>query len=392
MSEVTMSMTVFKTVAANLPPQTSILLRARHGVGKSGSARQLRLLLKKRYGDLLGEFPLIDRRAGQMTEGDCVGLPSTDGEVTRFNPPEWIHRACRQPCFIFLDELNRGTPEVMQAFFQLALDHEMNGNKLHPETRVVSAINNSADYIVNEMDPALLDRFYTVDLEPTVEEFIEWARNEDPEQGGNLPSVIPDFIQGASNWLYPGKNHSAGSVEPTPRAWEMVARALVHAGLVEKPESSEFYHVCRGFVGNEAAIAFRDFAKSVDNRITGEDILERYGDPNVRAKVKRMGQERQNGAIEKLADHVLKTVTALSNEQGKNVAAFMRDLPDELKISLWSSLTKQGIDKMDLARSLHSHCAEIVLGVFGVPMGEAGIGVTPNIPGILKPKEEKKGV
>lgn len=388
MSEVTMSMTTFKEVASMLPPHTSVLLRANHGVGKSGAAKQVRLMLMARYGEALGDFPLHDRRAGQMSEGDCVGLPITEGEVTRFAPPAWIREACDRPCFIFLDELNRGTPEVMQAFFQLALDHEMNGNKLHPLTRVFSAINNSAEYIVNDMDPALLDRFYTVDLNPTVEEFLSWARSTDPQQGGNLPAVIPDFIQGTSQWLYPSKSHQPGSVEPTPRAWEMVGRALAHAGLIEDPGSETFYHITRGFVGNEAAIAFRDYARSIDNRITGEEILEKYSEPTVRAKVKRMGQERQNGAIEKLADRVIATVTALTDAQGKNVADFMQDLPEELRISLWSKLTQRGIDKMELARSVHKHCAAHILGVFGVPMGEAGIGVTPNIPGIFKPKDK----
>jgi hypothetical protein len=381
-----MSVTTFKEVAVKLLPCTSVLVRGNHGIGKSGIAKQVRLVLKAMHGEKLGEFPVIDRRAGQLTEGDVVGLPSTDGETTRFNPPDWVKKACVQPCFLFLDELNRGTVEVMQAFFQLALDHELNGWKLHPLTRVFSAINDGASYTVTDIDPALLDRFFVIDLAPTTAEFIAFARNTDPEQGGNFPGVVADFIESNDRWLSPSKTADVGSVEPTPRAWEAVHRSLEAAGVLDNPSDELFFHVARGFVGNEAAIALRDFAKSIDNRITGEEILASYSDKGspVRAKVKRMTQERQNGAVEKLADVVTKTCDSLTKEQGKNIAAFMKDLPDELKISLWSKVTAQGINKLELCQTLHEHCAEIVLGVFGVPMGEAGVGVTPNIPGIFK--------
>src|SRR5437867_2646181 len=88
-----------------------------------------------------------------------VTFPSTDWNVTRFNPPEWYMQACERPMVLFLDELNRATNEVMQAAFQIVLDRQLNGWKLHPLTRVYAAINMGANYTVNEMDPALLDRF-----------------------------------------------------------------------------------------------------------------------------------------------------------------------------------------------------------------------------------------
>jgi hypothetical protein len=383
MSSTSMTITTFKKVAVKLPASTSVLLRANHGVGKSGVAKQIRALLMKENPGL-GAFELIDRRAGQLTEGDVIGLPSTDGEVTRFNPPCWVKRACVQPCFMFLDELNRGTVEVMQAFFQLALDHELNGWKLHPETRVFSAINTNSMYTITEMDPALLDRFYCIDLEPTVEEFVAWCRNPDTEQGGNLHYFISDFIEANEKWLYPAKNSEVGSVQPTPRAWEFTGRALVHANVIEKPQDDLFYQVCRGFVGNEAAIAFKEYCMTVDNQVTGEEIVNKLNVATVKAKVARQGQERQNGLIEKVADFVVKNCEKLTDPQGQNISDFMKMLPDELKISLWSKLTSHGIDKIELAKSIHKWCAETVLGVFGVPMGEAGIGVTPNVPGIFK--------
>lgn len=379
-----MSIATFKKVAVKLPPDRSILLRANHGIGKSKVIRQVSTLIRAHMGLGPNSYPVIDRRLGQMTEGDMVGLPSTDGEVTRFNPPDWYKKACVEPCVLFLDELNRGTQEVMQASFQVILDRELNGVKLHPMSRVYSAINASAAYTVNEIDPALLDRFFVIDLEPSAAEFCEWARSTDPEQGGNLHYFIPDFIGASEKFLYPAKNAEASAKQPSPRAWEFVNQALVHAEIIESPEDDLFYQITRGFVGNEAAIAFRDYCKNVDSRITGEELVNKLQKKAIADKVARQSQDRQNGLIDKVADYVIKNCEKLSDQQGKNIKAFMLTLPDELKISLWSKLTAQGIDKIELAKSIHKHCAETVLGVFGVPMGEAGVGVVPNIPGVFK--------
>lgn len=392
--QTSMSIATFKKVAARMPPWTSILLRANHGVGKSKVVRQVAALLRKlllERGIIKSkeEFPVIDRRLSQMTEGDMVGLPSTDGECTRFNPPDWYKRACCEPVVLFLDELNRATPEVMQAAFQIVLDRELNGWKLHAETRVFSAINAGAAYTVNEMDPALLDRFFAIDLHPEVKDFLNWARDTDPEQGGNLHPFVPDFIEqtakpDGTTWLYPAKNAQPGSVQPSPRSWEAVNRALEFANIIDKPEDELFYQMCLGFVGVEASIAFSDYCKTVDNRITGEELVNKYHQPRVREKVKRMGQGRQNDVVDQVVTYVIKDLTKLTQTQGDNIKQILLDLPDELRVSLWCKITSPGINKLELAKSIHKHCAADVLGVFGVPMGEAGIGVIPNIPGIFR--------
>ena len=157
-------------IIPSLPADIAILVRGPHGIGKSQIFRQI----AKNLGFAAEDF--IDRRLSQMTEGDLLGLPELTDGVTRFAPPDWFMSACKAPKVVLLDEFNRATPEVMQCGFQIVLDHELNGWKLHPETRVYAAINASAEYTVNEMDPALLDRFWTIDLEPTVEDWIEIGR------------------------------------------------------------------------------------------------------------------------------------------------------------------------------------------------------------------------
>ena len=346
-----MSIKTFLTVASRLPVETSVLLRGPHGIGKSQVVRQL----AKGFG-----LSVTDRRLSQMSEGDMIGLPSTDGETTRFNPPDWFKAACVAPVCLFLDELNRATPEVMQAAFQVVLDRELNGWKLHPQTRVYAAVNASAAYTVNEMDPALLDRFWTIDLSPTVEDWATWARGD-----GSIHYSVVDFIAGNDKWLDTPKDVDPGKVSPSRRSWERLSSALVSAGVADNPNDPVFYPMCLGYVGPEATIAFHSFAKTIDNQVTGEEVLKDYA--KCKVKVSKLGQEKQNILIDKVADYVTKSLKVLDDVQGKNLGAFMKDLPGELRVSAWSKLTQgSGVDNLDMAKSVHKHCVESVLEVFGV--------------------------
>lgn len=368
-------------VAQRLPANASVLLRGNHGIGKSALVRQLAMLLKFNQKDV------IDRRLSQVSEGDIIGLPSTDGNVTRFNPPDWYKAACENPKILFLDELNRATPEVMQAAFQIVLDRELNGWKLHPQTRVFSAVNSSANYNVNEIDPALLDRFWTIDLSPDTKDWLIWAKKPTAELGGDVIDTVVDFISHHDKWLDTPKNVDSGAVSTSRRSWERLSNSLRSAELHEDPNHELFYPMCLGFVGTEATIAFCDFAKSIDNRVTGEEIVNHYA--KVEAKINRLGQEKLNMALEKAAEYIV-TLDKVNDKQGANIKKFMTKLPGELRISFWTQMTKSGVDKLELAKSIHKHCAEQILDVFGVPMGEAGIGVVPNVPGMFQNQNKDK--
>ena len=356
----TMTIKTFISVVPRLPTATSILLRGPHGIGKSQVVRQVAEVIAAREG--IDRFEVIDRRLSQMSEGDMIGLPSTDGEVTRFNPPEWYKRACDRPVCLFLDELNRATPEVMQAAFQVVLDRELNGWKLHPQTRVFSAINHSAAYTVNEMDPALLDRFWTVDLTPSNEDWLVWARGD-----GKIHPTIVEFIAGNEKWLDTPRDIEPGKVSPSRRSWAALSRALEGAGVADTPDNVSFYPLCLGYVGTEATIAFHSFAKTIDSQVSGEDVMERYS--QTKKKIARLGQEKQNIVIEKVAEYVTKKLKTLNDVQGANLKEFMEDLPGELRVSAWSKLTAGGVDNLELAKSVHKWCVSSILEVFGVQNG-----------------------
>lgn len=163
----------FRALSRALPYVTAIrkpvLLRAKHGVGKSTCVYAYAEHIK---------LPVVERRASQMTEGDLLGLPKLEDGVTKWIPPEWLKACCVAPHVLFIDEIDRATQEVRQGFFELTDSRKIAGLELHPDTLIFAAVNggqHGASYQVGEMDPAELDRWTVFDLEPDVEDWLKWA-------------------------------------------------------------------------------------------------------------------------------------------------------------------------------------------------------------------------
>ena len=334
-----MDIKTFNNIAPRLPAEIAVLIQGPTGIGKSYLVKDIAAGL---------ELPVIDRRLSQMSEGDMVGLPELVDGTTRFCPPDWYAQACREPVVLFMDELNRATPEVIQAAFQIVLDRELNGHKLHPDTRVFAAVNVGAEYEVNEMDPALLRRFWSIELEPTHADFIDWAE-------GKLAPVIVDFIRQHEEHLRPTKATEPGKVAPNPASWERLDKSLKHMGEVERP-SDVWYPVALGMVGVEAAISLVEFAKNWENEVSAEDVLDNFD--AVAEQVKGFEASKVNALIGKLAAHCKDNEWKAS--QAKNVAAFANSLPSsEMLVHLWNQVS--GTSNLKNIQKLHKLIGKAVV-------------------------------
>ncbi len=329
-----MDIKTFNSIAPNLPAEIAILMRGPTGVGKSHVARGLAKAL---------ELPYIDVRGSTMDESD-MGIPdmAKSAEVGAYTKmvPTWYLRACREPVVLMLDELNRSMPQVMQSFFQIVLDREL-GNladgealRLHPETRVVAAVNWGAEYDVNDMDPALLRRFFVADIDPTSEDWIEWAKTE------GLDDVLVDFIrQNSAHWRVDPSAVEPGTVTPTPASWHRLDTSLTHMGwaptsFAGKETPAGFYGTLLGFVGVEAAIAFKGFIKDYERQISAEDIVEGKIHTN---EFMDLPAGTKNSVIDKLADHCKNNEWDMS--QAENVAAFGTNIGGENTVQLWNKIS-----------------------------------------------------
>ena len=325
----------------------AVLLRGPHGIGKSAVPAQVSKNTKMK---------LLDVRLSLFTEGDLIGVPDHERirqtGVTTFAPPDWLHAACTEPCVLFLDEINRATPGVQNSAFQLVLDREVKGMRLHPDTLVFAAINDSPEYNVNEMDPALLDRFITYDLVPTVQDWIDWASGE------GLDDVIIDFIRQHPEHLRPTKAVEPGSITPTQRSWARLAATLKRAGMNPSdfagsagPEG--FYAIVMGYVGVATAIAFTDFMKNYDAILSASDVLN---DMKKHEKaLRKASAEKILALIEKVANNSNekvndKFVNDWTDAQLDNIQLFAKVLSDEQLMHFWSKISKTGCNTTNLPK------------------------------------------
>lgn len=332
-----------------------IMGHGRHGIGKSEVVYQLAPkvagILGKEFQKKWGknyEFPVIERRASQMADtGDVIGVPEPDdsdwGRITNFAPMGWFAQACHVPCILFVDELDRGNNDVRQAFMELTDSRKIAGHTLHPDTIIIAMVNGGAHdenntYQVSEFDPAEYDRWWHQTLEPTIEDWLSWAKDR-------CSPVLVDFIRQNEHHLEHKGNIEPHKVYPSRRSWAHFDKCITQPGekLLETDDegnvSMDLYFIGEGFVGQEASIAFRDFVEKYDKQVTVEDIL------NARRKriVDGFGINDANAMIDKIADSKEFKGT-LSEDHLKNLAFFIAGVSPELAMKAWELLTRANGD------------------------------------------------
>ncbi len=308
--------TFFSVASAIIDAKFPILVRGRHGIGKSTVVYQI----AEQRG-----LPVVERRASQMTEGDLLGLPKVEGNVTQWLAPEWLHKACNEPVVLFLDEVDRATMEVRQGIFELCDSRKIAGYNLHPDTVIFACVNggqHGAQYQVGEMDPAELDRYTVFDVEPTVEDWLNWAK-------GNVATEIWDFINHNHSHLEHNDDYEPNKVYPSRRSWERLSKTLT--GLGTQIESSNtLYQIACAFIGFEGAVAFNDFMKNYERQVSVENILDE-GRLDLVADWKI---NDHNAMIEKFkAKEVFNE--KLSDNRLQNLANYFVTLPSEIAMTLW---------------------------------------------------------
>ncbi len=328
-----------------------VLLRGRHGIGKSTVVYQ--------FADK-NNLEVVERRASQMTEGDLVGLPTIEDKSTTFNPPDWFKAACDRPVVLFLDEVDRATLEVRQGIFELTDSRKLNGHNLHPDTLVFAAVNggeHGSQYQVGEMDPAELDRWTVFDIDPTVEDWLSWASDAD------ISPEIWNFINQNRTHLEHTDDYEPNKVYPSRRSWERLDQCLTQAGLLEEA-SPALYTLTSAFVGFEAAVAFNDYVQNYDRQVTTEDILVK-GDFS---KVADFGINDHTAIIDKFeAEGTFKD--ELDQELIDNLARYFVMLPSEVAMKLWTVMGKGEVNntvklhKTDIdGESVSKHFVRIING------------------------------
>ena len=316
-------------ILSTMPNSKSIMLRAKHGVGKSSIVKQA----AKNQG-----IGFYDVRLSQCEVGDIKGLPFLDAEkkITTFLKPGWWPRDPDSKGILFFDELNRASKDVLQAVFEVCLDRRLDGEDLPEGWRVVTAINADDEYDVSELDPALLDRWFVIDFDPTPSEWIEWARKSGVEE------VIVEFISRNPNLLDPPVgNLESGRVYPSRRSWVSLSETI-DAMNISDGKDGILAQVTKGWVGREIAVLFEKFMTSEFATLKASDVLDRFDEYRERIEQSCSDIEITSAlASSVMAEIKKRTKAKVGPAVLENLKKFIVTINKEVVAQMWKQIVSE---------------------------------------------------
>ena len=257
-------------------PKQPILLEGIHGIGKSEVVKQI---FEKKGFDVITLF------LGQSSDaGDIIGLPkiitdeSTGYIYTDFCPPKWWPTDMNGKYIIFLDELNRGRPEIMQCVMDMVLNRKLNGRELPKNTWIIGAMNpddESGFYQVSELDPAFLDRWNRYKFIPSKEDWIYWAIKNKVHK--HVIGYIAKNTHDLDPETNPNENAKITAIQPSRRTWERVSNNIK---LMEKKslDLEVLSNMLMGMVGPSVTGKFINYIKTDGKGITAPAVILNYDD------------------------------------------------------------------------------------------------------------------
>lgn len=302
MSNISVNITELKQLLEATPASHNIMLVGNHGIGKS----EILTEHFKEFG-----MPVIALFLGQMADpGDLIGLPCKDEQTgkTDFMPPYWFPTDGK-PIVLFLDELNRARPEILQTVMDLALNRKLAGKMLPEGSRIISAVNAGDQYQLTDLDPALVSRFNIVNFKPTAEEWLLWARKT------GLDQRVISFIDENRLWLDKDPDAKEGAdtgLDKTPdrRAWKRVSDIVSGKNDLKEIDAK----IISSIVGAKAASAFMQNAAK-RKLITGREVLTGFDKAKVKDALAEYGIHQLSVVNEGIYRHL--EVEKVSDKEAK---------------------------------------------------------------------------
>jgi MoxR-like ATPase len=304
---------------ANLPP----LLVGHSGVGKSE-------LLKQAAHKLGVQF--ICRDLSLMEPPDLMGLPQVNGQSTVYLPPDFLPRSGRG--ILVFEELNRCEKFMQAPCLQLLTTRTLNDYRLPEGWLPAAAINPpDSDYLVNQMDPALLFRFVQARVVPDQREWLRWAR------GSGIHSSVIAYVESDTSVF--------DRADSNPRSWTYVSR-LVHAAERCRASSRTLRAAVLGTVGDKRGAAFLRLLKEAEQPLTAEAITASYDQH--RAGVNRWIAAGRLDLVERSLQSLLTflqpeaeylTIRGTASSCA-NIRSFLGDLPGDLQVQARTFFNERG--------------------------------------------------
>jgi MoxR-like ATPase len=253
--------------------------------GKPGSAKTSRVYQLAKASGLDIEVVIASLRE----PADFLGLPIPNEDGTmHYAAPSWAVRLLNAKRGIaFLDELNTAPPAVQAATLRVVLDGAVGDSILPSGIRFIAA-QNATDEAAGGWDlaPPLANRFGHIRWEnPDIDSWSDWllggndqerALDSEAEEERVLAAwasphatargLIAGFVRRRPSLLHNMPkigNPEASRAWPSPRTWEMAARALASAQVHELSQVEEEEFVS-SFVGAGTASEFFGWREKTD--------------------------------------------------------------------------------------------------------------------------------
>lgn len=300
----------FEKMIKNSLESQAVLVEGVHGIGKSSVISNI----SKKLG-----YEVITIFLGQKADpGDIIGLPhkyqveisGVSRWVTTFAEMDWWPKDPTKKYVIFFDEINRASSSMRQCVMDLVLNRSMNGKSLPEHTRIFAAINPSTEgnYQVDDLDPALLDRFNVYVLEPTTREWLNYAIEFE------FHDAVVGFISNkGDDCLDPPSQIKEGTVYPSRRSWERLSDNLkAFPDILSDLSFLQTY--ANGFVGTVAAKKLRDYIQTLNSKINGELVLLEYS-AKMEKEIKELNQTEQISIVHECVNYFNKNITKFEKEE-----------------------------------------------------------------------------
>ena len=250
-----------------------LLMEGLHGIGKSSIVKQF----AKEENYHLEELFLSSQEIG-----DLIGRPDDEiidgSRVMTWSKPIWLKRLEDNAnkginSILHLDEFNRAEQDVRQAALELILEGKIHEHQLpivnNQRTMIVASINPNDGYQVFDLDPALLDRFQYITIEPDIETTLNYFREN------NIHDAICDFLIEHEELLHwtPKTNIGSSSYNygSSPRSWFKLDGYLKN---IDKINKSIHYAMIKGKLGTEIASQFYQFFNNYKNNFKLDDVIK----------------------------------------------------------------------------------------------------------------------
>lgn len=229
----------------------AVFLHGKSSEGKSARVKQIDpdciiIYLRNATPESLNGKSVYNSKAGEMIDIKPTWLKKLEEKCEKY--PDKYH-------IVFFDEITNALPSIQGIAFNIVLDREVNGIwQLPNNARIVAAGNEMKDSLAaNKLAEPLFNRFAHVYIKTTVENWLEWACEN------NIHPAIYTYIaykkDKALRSEYNGEKPNAD-----PRKWEMASKMLYTTknprmlrALVGEEITKEFVNFC-----NQKVITLND--------------------------------------------------------------------------------------------------------------------------------------